>query len=255
MSKVRYGSSFLVSSIIYIAMVSIYFNIIDRPKVIQKPKEQRIKISVITPPPPPKKVEPKPIIKPTPPPPKVEPIKPKPKKKIVKKPKTKPKHKPKKIVKKVKKVVKQKVKRVIKPKKVALKPKVVKEIIEPIPIAPVEPKRAISEVKVVKNSKPLNDLSAKKREFLKSVRESIYSNKRYPLRAKRRNIQGRIHVTFDILADGDIVNIRVDDGPRVLKKEVRRALRKSFPIDIPPSISSEFPMRNISVNIDFKLKN
>ena len=92
-----------------------------------------------------------------------------------------------------------------------------------------------------------------KREFLIKVRETIYANKQYPLRAKRNHIQGRVHVVFDILPNGKAVNIRMDNAPRVLKKAVYRSLRKSFPIDIPPSIASEFPMRGISVNVNFIL--
>jgi outer membrane biosynthesis protein TonB len=92
-----------------------------------------------------------------------------------------------------------------------------------------------------------------KREFLTKVRETIYANKQYPLRAKRNHIQGRVHVVFDILANGKAVNIRMDNAPRVLKKAVYRSLRKSFPVDIPPSIASEFPIRGISVNVNFVL--
>jgi hypothetical protein len=65
MSSVRYSSSFVISTIIYVVIIAIYFNIMDRPKPMHKPKEHRIKIAIITPPIPPK-IKPKPIVKPKP---------------------------------------------------------------------------------------------------------------------------------------------------------------------------------------------
>jgi protein TonB len=275
MSSIRYSSSFIISSLVYIVIVAIYFNIIDIPKPIDKPKEHRVKIAIIIPP----KIEPKPIIKSTPPPTMVVP-KPKPKK-IIKKSKhrikkiiKKPKHKRKKIIKKpkhkIKKIIKKskhKIKKIIKYKKVVKLAKVV-EVIEPYikPISKEVPmpiqSKIITRPKPIIRPKPIKrilpshkeNLNTKKRNFLKNVREKIYTNKRYPPLAKRRNIQGRVHVIFDILANGEATNIRIDESSRILKKEVRRSIRKSFPIDIPPSIASLFPMRNISINIDFKLQ-
>jgi len=248
MTNIRYSSSFIISSIVYIVIIALYFNIIDRPKPMHKPKEHRIKIAIITPPIPPK-IKPKPIIKPTPPPPPII-VPPKPKiKKVIKKRKRKPKPKP-----------KHKAKKVIKHKKMVKQPKVV-EVIEPYiePIVEETPipiqAKAIAKPKPIKRvTPPKENLNAKKRNFLRGVREKIYLNKRYPALAKRRNIQGRVHVVFDILANGEATNIRIDETSRILKKEVKRSVRKSFPIDIPSSIASIFPMRNISVNIDFKLQ-
>ncbi|HHC11017.1 MAG TPA: TonB family protein, partial [Campylobacterales bacterium] len=222
------------------------------------------KIAIITPTIPPK-------IKP-PTPPIIVPVKPK-IKKVIKKQKPKPKHKTKKIIKhkkiikKHKRVIKQqknkprhKTKKIIKHKKTLKQAKVVKVIepyIEPItektPI-PIQEK-AITRPKAIKRvTPPKENLNAKKRNFLRDVRKKIYANKRYPTLAKRRHIQGRVHVVFDILANGEVANVRIDETSRILKKEVRRSIRKSSPIDVPSSIASMFPIRNISVNIDFRLQ-
>jgi len=265
MSSVRYSSSFIISSIVYVVIIAIYFNIMDRPKPMHKPKEHRIKIAIITPIPP--KIKPKPIVKPTPvPPPIIVPPKPKIKKvkhKKVKHKKVIKKKIHKKIIKKPK--PKHKIKKVIKHKKVIKPPKIVQktekiEVIEPYiePIIKETPTPTViarpKPIKRVIPQQPKENLNAKKREFLRGVRAKIYANKRYPVLARRRNIQGRVHVVFDILANGEATNIRIDDTSRILKKEVRRSMRKSFPIDIPSAIASMFPMRNISVNIDFELE-
>jgi len=221
----------------------------------------------------PPKIKPKPIVKPTPvPPPIIVPPKPKIRKVIKKKI-----HK--KIIKKHKKrkvVIKQhKQKPKIKHKKVIKAPKIIPqptktiqkeqvvEVIEPYIEPIIEATPTPIQAKVITRPKPIKrvipqqpkeNLNTKKREFLKGVRAKIYTNKRYPALARRRNIQGRVHVVFDILANGEATNIRIDDTSRILKKEVRRSMRKSFPIDIPSTIASMFPMRNISVNIDFELE-
>jgi len=306
MSSVRYSSSFVISSIVYIVIVAIYFNIMDRPKPMHKPKEHRIKIAIITPPILPK-IKPKPIVKSTPiptpiivpPKPKIRKVKHKKikhkkliKKKIIKKykkrkvikqykQKPKPKHKIKKVIKHKKVIREPKIihqptqivqkREVIKPyvetyiepiieatpipiqKKIITRPRPIKREVTPIPIQTEVISRP-KPIKKVISQRPKENLSATKREFLKGVRAKIYANKRYPARARRRHIQGRVHVVFDILSDGEATNIRIGESSRILKKEVRRSMRKSFPIDIPPSLASMFPMRNISVNIDFELE-
>jgi len=77
------------------------------------------------------------------------------------------------------------------------------------------------------------NLSGEKREFLSGIRESINLNKRYPRRAKRLGIEGVVRVTFDINSDGDVSNIRTSDAPNILKGAVIRAVKESFPVDIP----------------------
>jgi len=309
MSSIRYSSSFVISTIIYVVIIAIYFNIMDRPKPMHKPKEHRIKIAIITPPTPPK-IKPKPIVKSTPiPTPIIVTPKPKVKHKKAKHRKIKYKkikHKKvikkeihKKIIKRYKKrkVIKQhkqkpklkhKIKKVIKHKKITKIPKVITQPIEleetsipvqekvitkpqpieleetPIPIQeevitkyqpiPKQVTTRTEPIKIASPQQPKENLNTTKREFLQGVRAKIYANKRYPARARRRHIQGRVHVVFDILPDGEVANIRIDNSPRILKKEVRRSMRKSFPIDIPPSLASMFPMRNISVNINFELE-
>jgi len=143
----------------------------------------------------------------------------------------------------------------------------VEEIVEPEIIATpqykynhtIVPKRR--EIKEVINT-PLapqpkrisRDLSGEKRAFLSSLRESINANKIYPKRAKRMGLEGVVRVTFDIDNSGNVLNIRTSsDAPNILRRAVIKAVRDSFPISIPNNLRSQFPLRDISVNIFFKL--
>jgi len=193
------------------------------------------------------------------------------KKKIVKKRVAKKKIVKKRVIKKKftkKRIVKKKIikKRVIKPKEVEYKEAEYKRIEEPIiqevytPPIP-QPKRVIrpiikapTPIKREAPAKPQRvDKSAEKQQFLSQVRSQIIANKRYPKMALRRHIQGTVKVRFDITANGDVSNIRYINGKSILQKGARRAIEKSFPIDIPNYLRSEFPINDISVSIHFHI--
>jgi len=261
MTSFRYGSSFIISSLLYGALGYTFLVFLDVPKKLtKKTPEKVIKIAVISPKPkvivppvvapkPPVVVPPKEIVKPKPKPKKVIKKvikKPKPKpKKIVKKIKPKPKPKPKKIIHKKKKIVK-KVKPIIEEEYFTPEPVEVVKYVEPqvIQAAPTPPKPA---------PKPKADKSAEKRAFLRIVRGQIKANKKYPKMALRRHTEGSVEVMFDIGANGNVSNIRFLNGRSILQKSVRKAVTRSFPISIPANIRSEFPMYNISVTINFRI--
>ena len=261
MTSFRYGSSFIISSLLYGALGYTFLVFLDVPKKLtKKTPEKVIKIAVISPKPkvivppvvapkPPVVVPPKEIVKPKPKPKKVIKKvikKPKPKpKKIVKKIKPKPKPKPKKIIHKKKKIVK-KVKPIIEEEYFTPEPVEVVKYVEPqvIQAAPTPPKPAPT---------PKADKSAEKRAFLRIVRGQIKANKKYPKMALRRHTEGSVEVMFDIGANGNVSNIRFLNGRSILQKSVRKAVTRSFPISIPANIRSEFPMYNISVTINFRI--
>ncbi len=328
MNSSHYSSSFLITVIIYTLMGLLYLSFADDFLPIKKKKPEVIKISLITPVVPKKKIK-KEKPKPTP--------KPKPKKKIVKKKKIKKKKivKKKRVAKKKvtrKKVTRKKVakKRVIKKRVIPPKPKptikepIVEEIIyytpppiirevipEPITPEPIiekpimeepvyyepppvvysevvpqetqyqEPPQPTIQAPVVKAPAPPSqqryiinepmpiqappappvkttavesDLSNEKRAFKRETRDIINSNKRYPTMAKRRHIQGTVHVIFDILGDGTITNIRTSGASTILQKSARKSVMQSSPLNIPTKLQSQFPMNNVSVNIDFQLQ-
>ncbi len=265
MTKFRYPTSLILSSLLYGGIVFSFINLVHSQPKVQKQQVSVIKVSVITPKPisKPKKVEkiqtPQPIIK------KIVP-KPKPKKKIKKK-----KPKPKKIIKKIKPKPKAKI---IKKKPVIKEEPIIEEFVREIPVIeqpiieeiyypPVvasTPKQVRQEpMPIIDNvtpmvSAPQENLSQVKEAFLRGVRGDIYAHKRYPSVAKRRHIQGTVHVTFTILDNGEISDIQTSGASRLLQKAARKSLLKSSPVSIPSKLSGQFPMRNVSINIDFKLQ-
>ncbi len=286
---IRYIISLFISISIYIGLIYSYIYLSDNIKSIKREskREIRVKISLLEP----KKrvIKPKPKITP---PPIIVPPKPKPKPKPKSRPKPKPKkivHKVKKIVHKPKKITHKVIKKVAHKSKIKKHRKIQREVVnreiyktpppviytpepiieeeiyrEPEIVTPISTsqyreervvKRVIVEAKPIKTiKKRADDLTIQKRKFLKRVRGNIYSNRIYPPKAKRRGIEGRVHLVFDITSSGEAINIRTSNAPRILQKSVKKALKQSFPIDIPSVLMDKFPMRNISINIDFKLE-
>ncbi len=274
MTKFRHSLSLFITAILYISLAFLYILFLNTTKPIIKEKPNRIKISILEPKIVKVKPTPQPTIQPTPIIHTPIPIKPKikltPKPKITKKHRVKPKPKKrvhKTIVKKakvVKKRVYKKVKqKIVRTPKATPKPIIGEYIIEPKVVevyTPPKPKVQKKKIvhtlvppKIVKKA-PMNNLNSKKKRFLKRVRANIYENKHYPLKAKRGRVEGVVHIVFDIEANGEATNIRISHAPSILQRAVRKSLKKSFPVNIPSILKSKFPMRNVSINIDFKLK-
>lgn len=261
MTKMRYGFSFLISSLVYFILGLLFVSLLERSVLLKKPQQSVIKIAVITPPQP--KVIPEKIVAPSIPvpippvvipPKKIEKPKPEPKKivkKIIKKPK------PKKIVKKTAPKAKKVVKKIT-PKPVTKSKAPVKATPQPVyhqapaPIQSVQaPRRAQAVPQTV--VAPKVNKSAEKKAFLQQVRSKIIANKKYSKIALRRHIEGSVKVKFDISANGSVSNIRFISGKPLLQKSVRDAINKSFPIPIPSTLKNELPMHNISVTVNFKI--
>ena len=261
MTKFRHSSSFLISGSIYVLLIFVYTTLLANPQKIVAKKESVVKIAIITPPAP-VKIEPKPVVVPPKPKPKIKPkpkkkIKSKPKKKPKPKPKAKPKPKPK--PKKIESKPKPKPKKVVEEVKVYEEPVIYQEVYKEPIIEEVyqEPIREVSVEPVVQQitpTAPKVDIFAHKQRFKNRIRANIVAHKKYPRMAKRRRIEGTVHVVFDISSDGTVSNVRTSGASNLLQKAPRRSIEKSFPTNIPDIIIGEFPMRNVSINIDFILE-
>jgi TonB family protein len=311
MTNIRYGFSFILSALVYTLLGISLFSLANVPKILKKPEEESIKISIITPPVVKKVIE---AIK-VPTPPMVIPPKKIIKKKIVKKT-IKKKITPKKVIKKVvkKKIIEKPVIQKVQPTKVLeeIKPQ---PIVEPEPIyytssiVPDEtytyssivedtPPMVYNEPQIINNTMttsapiyyddtmpikeaPIQEVqvpmaqtvipqtvtqvvpqtiqqtvqdNGAKKAFLNDLRARIIANKEYPQLAKRRHIQGAVDVRFDLTANGEVDNIRFLSGKSILQKGVRKAILRSFPLNIPFEIQNELPMYNISVTVNFNLR-
>jgi len=149
------------------------------------------------------------------------------------------------------KVVKQKP---IPVKKVAVKPEptAVAEVIPEPATEPVEEQPSeevhidsaipdysvvsVSHEEVVADLPSVENLAILKDVYREKVRNIISSNKKYPVKARRRDMQGSVTVAFNVESDGLISNgvVVVTSGFNLLDKSALQILAKSSPLPEPP---------------------
>jgi len=141
------------------------------------------------------------------------------------------------------------------PVKQVVKEKVRKKIAEPVqevvqqqvsePVAVAQP------MAVAAAAIPQIDEGLIKREtqrYLSEVMAHIEQHKWYPKAARRRGIEGEVHVSFKLLPDGSTHQLVVEDGPTMLVAAARKAVEKAMPMPTPPAmidcpLECEFRMR------------
>ena len=195
----RYLNSFFITSFIYLILAVMFINVISEISLETKKEEESItkislnsvalqKLEEVT-----KELEkeivPEPIIE-----------------KIVEKPAPKVIEKPKKVEKKIVKQEKQIEKVVEKtPEKVVEKES---ENIEKMAVAEQNEISTKQESIIQSNSNNERNKNLES-EYLAKVKNKIEKNKVYPKVAKRLNQTGKVIVSFDILKDGKITNIKI----------------------------------------------
>jgi protein TonB len=73
-------------------------------------------------------------------------------------------------------------------------------------------------------------------DYRNIVDRSIRNSVKYPDRAKKRNLQGRVTISVTIGADGEITALKVtqSSGHRILDRSVLKAVKSSAPFSSPP---------------------
>ena len=73
--------------------------------------------------------------------------------------------------------------------------------------------------------------------YTDQVLRKIEAAKRYPKRARRRNIQGVVDIVFTIGSDGGIVSVKIveSSGSRILDRAAVDAVKRASPFPIPPN--------------------
>ena len=203
----RYLNSFFITSFLYLTIALIFINVISNVNLVTKKEEESItkislnsvavqKVEEVA-----KEVEkqivPEPIIE-----------------KIVEKPAPKVIEKPKKVEKKIVKQEKPIEKIVEKPA-----PKVVEKENENIEKMAVAEQNEIStkQESIIQSNSNNERNKNLESEYLAKVKNKIEKNKVYPKVAKRLNQTGKVIVSFDILKDGKITNIKIIDKSKFEK--------------------------------------
>lgn len=93
---------------------------------------------------------------------------------------------------------------------------------------------------------------ARRDRFMALLNERINSNKHYPKSARRRGIEGKVELVFEVCSDGKVDNITVVSGRSIFKRSAIQAIVKSFPIEVDEALF-EFP-HEFRVTLEYVLK-
>ena len=89
-------------------------------------------------------------------------------------------------------------------------------------------------------------------EYLAMIIATIEEYKFFPAAARRRGIEGDIQVTFRLSSNGEVRNLALTGGHRLLTNAVKNALKQASPFSPPPKTIPN-PI-NLSYTISFNLK-
>ncbi len=167
-----------------------------------------------------------------------------PEEEVVEAPAPPPKPKPRKKKKVAKKV------RQVEPPKPAPRPQ---PVIPPAPTTDVAQKPSLPSQQASGTVDDPALLEKAKHEYLRRLMAHIESHKHYPRVARRRGIEGDVAVQFRLLENGDVTDVIIEDGHRVLRKAVEKAVAAAQPMPAPPP-SLTLPLV-ISFSVQFSLQN
>ncbi|MFW6080863.1 MAG: TonB family protein [Desulfosalsimonas sp.] len=94
-----------------------------------------------------------------------------------------------------------------------------------------------------------------KAAYLDSIRAAIERNKQYPPIARRRRLEGRVSVSFEISGKGEVFNVSIagSSGFSVLDEAAVAAVRDAGSFGPPPEQAGSTPLK-IQIPIAFELK-
>ena len=90
-----------------------------------------------------------------------------------------------------------------------------------------------------------------KQQYLTTLMAHIESHKHYPRAARQRRMEGQTTVQFTLLASGEICEISISNGPKLLRIASKAALQRALPLPTPPD-SLDFPLP-IQFNMEYRL--
>lgn len=115
--------------------------------------------------------------------------------------------------------------------------------------APVTSEEAAEAVASVAQAASLADA---RREYEQRLMAHIESHKFYPPIARRRGVEGHVHVSFMVVEAGGVAGLRCTSGPALLESAACDAVNSALPLPVPPE-GLLLPLP-VSFGMEFNLK-
>lgn len=81
--------------------------------------------------------------------------------------------------------------------------------------------------------------------YLQTIAAHLEKHKYYPRSAKRRNIEGQVKVSFELMEDGNILNLHTFSGHSLLQKATSESIHSALPM--PPRPESLLALSTIPI--------
>ncbi|MFA7617793.1 MAG: TonB family protein [Thiohalomonadaceae bacterium] len=95
-------------------------------------------------------------------------------------------------------------------------------------------------------------LAQARQQYEQLLMAHIESHKFYPPIARRRGVQGRVHVSFMVVEAGGVAGLRCTSGPGLLESAACNAVSSALPLPAPPTgLSLPLP---VSFGMEFSLR-
>jgi len=100
------------------------------------------------------------------------------------------------------------------------------------------------EVPLVKPAPDQESVQNERESYLQRLLAHIDSHKFYPRSARRRGTEGEIQVAFYLRKDGNISDLQISGGSKILRTAARQAVQQSLSLPPPPeSMSLQEPVQ------------
>ena len=111
-------------------------------------------------------------------------------------------------------------------------------------------------VQSIPNNAPADPslLVNEKKQYLETIAAHLDKHKFYPRSARRRHIEGGVKVSFDLLLDGNILNLKIFSGHSALQKATTESIRSALPIPPRPESLLALNTMKIEYTMQYEIK-
>lgn len=96
-------------------------------------------------------------------------------------------------------------------------------------------------------------LSSIKEQYLHNISSHLDKHKFYPRAARRRHLEGDVNISFDLLVNGSIADLKISSGHSALKRAAYESISSALPLPSRPTQLALLETIKINYSMKFSL--
>ena len=97
-------------------------------------------------------------------------------------------------------------------------------------------------------------LDSEKKQYLELVTAHLDKHKFYPRSARRRHIEGDVKISFDLMKDGNILNLKISSENSILHNATLESINSALPMPQRPENLMALNLINIEYTMQYAIK-